>query len=88
MPSSNASRVARSLRPTSVNDLASVRRTHGHYGAIEQVGARLHFLPPYNPDLNRIELGFAKLKAFIRAVRARSCDQVVELFAIACQKLF
>ena len=49
----------------------------------KRVGARLRFLPPYSPDLNPIELAFAKLKAFLRAARPRSFDQVVELVAIA-----
>jgi transposase len=44
--------------------------------AIEQAGALLRFLPPYSPDVNPIELAFAKLKAFLRGcpaahVRAR-----------------
>ena len=30
---------------------------------IEACGARLLFLPPYSPDLNPIEMAFAKLKA-------------------------
>lgn len=51
--------------------------------AIEQAGAQLRFLPPYSPDFNPIELAFAKLKAFLRAARPRSFDQVVELVAIA-----
>ena len=51
--------------------------------AIARVGARLRFLPPYSPDLNPIELAFAKLKAFMRAARPRSFEQVVELVAIA-----
>jgi transposase len=51
--------------------------------AIEQVGAQLRFLPPYRPDFNPIELAFAKLKAFLRAIRRRSFDHVVELIAIA-----
>jgi transposase len=51
--------------------------------AIEHVGARLRFLPPYSPDFNPIEQAFAKLKAFLRAVRPRSFDQVVKLVAIA-----
>ena len=53
--------------------------------AIERVGARLRFLPPYSPDFNPIELAFAKLKTFLRAARPRSFDQVVELVAIALQ---
>ena len=51
--------------------------------AIEQVGALLRFLPPYSPDFNPIELAFAKLKAFLRAVRPRTFDQVCELMAAA-----
>ena len=53
--------------------------------AIEQVGARLRFLPPYSPDFNLIEQAFAKVKAFLRAARPRNFDQVVELVAIALQ---
>jgi transposase len=51
--------------------------------AIEAVGAQLRFLPPYSPDFNPIEMAFAKLKAFLRAVRPRSFDQVNRFIAIA-----
>lgn len=51
--------------------------------AIEQAGAHLRFLPPYSPDFNPIELAFAKLKAFLRAARPRSFEQVCDLIAIA-----
>ena len=51
--------------------------------AIEQVGASLRFLPPYSPDFNPIELAFAKLKAFLRAARPRSYDEVCGLIARA-----
>ena len=53
--------------------------------AIEQVGALVRFLPPYSPDFNPIELAFAKLKAFLRAARPRSFDQVCRLIAIALE---
>ena len=53
--------------------------------AIEQVGAHVRFLPPYSPDFNPIELAFAKLKAFLRAARPRSFDQVCRLIAIALE---
>ena len=34
----------------------------------------LPFLPAYSPDLNPIEMAFAKLKAHLRAARARTYD--------------
>jgi len=51
--------------------------------AIEHAGAQLRFLPPYSPDFNPIELTFAKLKAFLRAARPRTFDEVCDLIAIA-----
>ncbi|MGB8435344.1 MAG: transposase, partial [Burkholderiales bacterium] len=32
------------------------------------------FLPPYSPDLNPIERAFAKLKAHLRRIGARTID--------------
>ena len=37
--------------------------------AIEGVGARIPYLPPYSPDLNPIEQVFAKLKALLRKAK-------------------
>ena len=51
--------------------------------AIKQAGAHIRFLPPYSPDFNPIELAFAKLKAFLRAARPRTFEQVCELMAAA-----
>src|SRR5437867_7302311 len=51
--------------------------------AIEQAGAHMRFLPPSSPDFNPIELAFAKLKAFLRAARPRTFDQVCALIATA-----
>ena len=42
--------------------------------AIEAAGAELRFLPPYSPDFNPIENAFAKLKALLRKVAARTRD--------------
>ena len=55
----------------------------GIRAAIETAGAKLLYLPPYSPDFNPIELAFAKLKAFLRAVRPRTFEQVCELMAAA-----
>ena len=49
--------------------------------AIEALGARLLFLPPYSPDLNPIENAFAKLKALLRKAAARSIEQLWDAIA-------
>lgn len=41
---------------------------------IESRGARLEFLPPYSPDLNPIEMVFAKVKQLLRSLGARTKD--------------
>ena len=75
------------LRPGDVVvlDNLAVHKQPEVQAAIERVGARLRFLPPYSPDFNPIELAFAKLKALLRAARPRNFDQVVELVAMALQ---
>jgi transposase len=40
--------------------------------AIEAAGAKLMFLPAYSPDLNPIEMAFAKLKSLLRARAIRT----------------
>ena len=73
------------LRPGDVVvlDNLAVHKQAAVQTAIEHAGAFVRFLPPYSPDFNPIELAFAKLKAFLRAARPRSFDQVVELVANA-----
>jgi transposase len=77
--------LAPALRPGDivVLDHLVVHKQPAVRAAIEQAGAHLRFLPPYSPDFNPIELAFAKLKAFLRAARPRTFDQVVELVRIA-----
>ena len=45
-----------------IADNLAAHKVAGVRGAIERVGATLWYLPPYSPDLNPIELCFAKLK--------------------------
>ena len=42
-------------------------------------GAALRYLPPYSPDLNPIELAFAKLKKLLRAGAERTVDNLWHL---------
>lgn len=46
---------------------------------IAAAGARLLFLPPYSPDLNPIEMAFAKLKELLRQAQARTVDTLWHL---------
>ena len=41
---------------------------------IRAMGAWLLLLPPYSPDLNPIEMAFAKLNALLRARAVRTID--------------
>ena len=75
------------LRPGDVVvlDNLAVHKQPEVRAAIEAVGAHLRFLPPYSPDFNPIELAFAKVKAFLRAARPRTFDQVCALVAAALE---
>ena len=42
--------------------------------AIAAAGAQLFLLPPYSPDMNPIEMAFAKLKTLLRQVPERTRD--------------
>jgi len=51
--------------------------------AIAAAGAHLLYLPPYSPDLNPIEMAFAKLKALLRRAAARSLEALWDAIADA-----
>jgi len=57
-----------------VMDNLSSHKVAGVRAAIEAAGAQLRFLPAYSPDLNPIEMLFAKLKAVLRSLATRTVD--------------
>ena len=62
------------LRPGDIvvmDNLSSHKRAKTRR-CIERAGARLRFLPPYSPDLNPIELVFAKVKQLLRSLACRT----------------
>ena len=59
-----------------VMDNLSSHKVTGVAEAIEAVGARVMYLPPYSPDLNPIEQVFAKLKALLRKAKERTIDNL------------
>ncbi|MFM9106892.1 MAG: transposase [Chloroflexota bacterium] len=71
--------LAPSLRPGQVVvlDNLSVRKRARAQHAIEAAGCRLLFLPTYSPAFNPIEQAFAKTKAALRRLQARSYEAVV-----------
>ena len=70
--------LAPTLRPGDVVvlDNLSVHRSPAVRAAVETVGATLCFLPKYSPDLNPIELCFAKLKTILRVARCRAREEL------------
>ncbi len=52
--------------------------------AIRARGAWILFLPPYSPDLNPIEMAFAKLKAHLRARAIRTIDELWRAIGDIC----
>ena len=59
-----------------VVDNLSAHKVKGVRTLIEARGAILLYLPPYSPDLNPIEMAFAKLKALLRKAAARTRDSL------------
>lgn len=62
------------LRP---GDIVVMDNLSSHKGdttreLIEAAGAEVRFLPPYSPDLNPIEMIFAKIKHLLRSLECRT----------------
>jgi transposase len=60
-----------------VLDNLPAHRVAGIREAVAGRRAQLFYLPPYSPDLNPIEMAFAKLKALLRHEPARTIDGLV-----------
>jgi transposase len=52
---------------------------------LKKRGAWFLFLPPYSPDLNPIEMAFAKLKAHLRRIGARTIDALWQAVGDICE---
>ena len=79
-----------------VMDNLPAHKVKGVRQAIEAVGARVAYLPPYSPDFNPIEQAFAKLKWLLRSAAQRTVGglhpaiaDAIEMFAPdECQNSF
>jgi transposase len=59
-------------------DNVSTHKVDGVKEAIQARGARVVFLPAYSPDLNPIEQLFARLKALLRKMKARTIEELLK----------
>lgn len=68
------------LRPGDVvvMDNLSSHKSQRTRDLIEGAGAELRFLPPYSPDLNPIEMIFAKIKQLLRSLGCRTREALWE----------
>jgi transposase len=64
-------------------DNLSAHRSVAARVAVESVGARVQFLPPYSPDETPIEELFSKVKAFLRSIGAGTSEILIDAMAVA-----
>ena len=70
-----------------VMDNLSVHKNETIIATIEKIGASVHFLPAYSPDLNPIEKRWSKVKALLRASEARSHPDLIDAIASALSRV-
>jgi transposase len=58
-------------------DNLAAHKVQGVRGAIEAVGARLRYLPPYSPDFNPIENMWSKIKQTMRSLTPRTREELI-----------
>ena len=61
---------------TLILDNLATHKVQGVRQLLSEKGIGLRYLPPYSPDLNPIEMAFAKLKAHLRQAAARTLDDL------------
>jgi len=67
-----------------VLDNLSSHKVAGVKEAIETVGAKVVYLPPYSPDFNPIELVFSKLKTILRKSKLRTVEELWKKLGKLC----
>jgi len=79
-------RLAPTLQPGDVVilDNLSSHKSERAKAILKECGAWFLFLPPYSPDLNPIEMAFAKLKAHLRRIGARTIDALWRAVGSIC----
>jgi transposase len=66
-----------------IMDNLATHKVAGVRAAIESVGARLRYLPPYSPDFNPIENMWSKIKQLLRSLAPRTGTELFQAAALA-----
>jgi transposase len=66
---------------TLILDNLATHKVQGVEPLLRAKGVELRYLPPYSPDLNPIELAFAKIKAHLRQAAARNLKHLITAVA-------
>ncbi len=76
------------LRPGDevIMDNLCIHKTAAVARLIAARGAAVRYLPPYSPDLNPIEMAFAKLKSHLRREAARTLESLQPAIARSLQQ--
>jgi transposase len=69
-----------------IMDNLCIHKTPAVARLITARGATVRYLPPYSPDLNPIEMAFAKLKSHLRREAARTLDALQPAVARSLQQ--
>ena len=70
-----------------IMDNSAMHKVAGMREAIESVGARLRYLPPYSPDFNPIENMWSKIKQRLRSLAPRTGGELLEAAADAFESV-
>ena len=78
-----------SLRPGDivVLDNLSSHKNQEAKEMIQKAGGEVRFLPPYSPDLNPIEKMWSKVKASLRATKARTQETLLQAIGHALNQV-
>ncbi len=67
-----------------IADNLSSHKSEKVKACLKERGAWILFLPAYSPDLNPIEMAFAKLKSHLRRIGARTIDELWKALGHIC----
>lgn len=70
-----------------VMDNLAAHKSEKTISLIEAVGASVHFLPAYSPDLNPIEKMWSKIKSLLRSAEARTHSDLIKAIGSALNRV-